>query len=59
MLNEEYLRELEQYIASGRMEQEFACAPEQQRLTMLDQLEKLMDVAELADQAVTRIIFKK
>ena len=59
MLDEEYLQALEQYIASGRLEQEFAAAPEEQRLKMLDNLEKLMDIAEMADQAVTRIIFKK
>lgn len=59
MLNEKFLNDLEQYLASGELEQDFAHSSEERRLEMLDFLEKLMDVAELADRTATRIIFKK
>ncbi len=59
MLNKKFLSDLEQYLASGELEQDFTHSSEERRLEMLDFLEKLMDVAELADRTATRIIFKK
>lgn len=53
-----YLKELEDYLASGRMEEDFLYSSEERRGEMLEFLEKLMDVAELADSAATRMIFR-
>lgn len=53
-----YLLELEDYLASGRMEEDFSYSPEERRGEMLEFLEKLMDVAELADASATRMIFR-
>lgn len=58
MLNLSYLEELEEYLKSGRMEEDFQWSAEERRHEMLEFLEKLMDVAELADEAATRMIFK-
>lgn len=58
-LNLPYLLEWEEYLASGRMAEDFMYSPEERRLEILEFLEKLMDVAELADEVVTGIIFRK
>ena len=58
-LNYDYLLELEEYIGSGDLNDDFFWSPEERRLEILNFLEKLMDVAELADEAATRIIFRK
>ena len=58
MLNMPYLEELEEYLRSGRMEEDFVWSAEGRRHEMLEFLEKLMDVAELADEAATRMIFR-
>ena len=58
-LNYDYLLELEKYIGSGDLNDDFFWSPEERRLEILNFLEKLMDVAELADEAATRIIFRK
>ena len=58
MLSIEELEEFETFITSGRIETDFEIANEQERFEMLDLLEKLMDVAELADEAATKLIFK-
>lgn len=58
-LNYAYLLELEEYISSGNINDDFVWSPEERRLEILNFLEKLMDVGELADQAATKIIFRK
>ncbi len=58
MLNEKFLGDLENYIKSGDLEQDFECSSEERRMEILDYLERLMDLAELADETATRIIFK-
>ncbi len=58
-LNLPYLLEWEGYLASGRLAEDFLYSPEERRLEILEFLEKLMDVAELADEVVTGIIFRK
>jgi len=58
MLNARYLDELEEYMSSGRMEDEFEYSPEERRLEILEFLERLMDVAETADATATKLIFK-
>lgn len=58
MLNAKYLEELEEYMKSGQMEEDFKWSAEERRQEMLEFLEKLMDLGELADQTATAIIFK-
>ena len=58
MLNENFLTELEDYLQSGKMEDDFEYSEEERRLEMLDYLERLMDLAEVADEVASRLIFK-
>lgn len=51
------LEELEEYLASGRLADEFIVAEEDRKHEILEILEKLMDVADLADQTATKLIF--
>ena len=57
-LNMAYLLELETYLTSGEMEEDFVWSAEERRHEMLEFLEKLMDLGELADAAATRMIFR-
>ncbi|MGJ3522467.1 hypothetical protein ACR4XJ_05475 [Nitratidesulfovibrio sp. D1] len=59
MLNMKYLDELEEYLTSERLEDEFEYSPEERRHEILEFLERLMDVADKADAAATRLIFRK
>lgn len=52
------LDEFARYIKSGELEKNFRLAGEIERGEILELLEKLMDVADLADQAATRLIFR-
>ncbi|EPR34224.1 hypothetical protein dsat_2863 [Alkalidesulfovibrio alkalitolerans DSM 16529] len=58
MLNPEYLATLREYIESGKLEADFADGSQNKKYAILEFLEELMDVAELADETATRIIFK-
>lgn len=58
-LNYAYLLELEEYLRSGRFSEDFSYSPEERRLEMLNFLEKLMDLGEIADETATKIIFRK
>ena len=58
MLNFKYLEELENYMKSGNMEEDFTWSAEERRQEMLEFLDKLMDLGDLADQTATNIIFK-
>lgn len=58
MLSEKYLKELENYLKSGNLEEDFEYSSEERRVEILDYLERLMDLAEIADETATRIIFK-
>ena len=58
MLNMKYLEELEEYMKSGNMEEDFKWSAEERRQEMLEFLEKLMDLGELADATATAVIFK-
>ena len=58
MLNEKFLADLEEYLNSGRMEEDFEYSDEERKLEMLDYLERLMDLAEKADEVATKLIFK-
>ncbi len=58
LLDHEYLEKIEGYIKSGDLAFEFEHGDEDKRHQILDFLEKLMDVAELADETATKLIFK-
>ena len=57
-LNHKYLLELEEYLSSGKLVEDFKWSPEERRMEVLGFLEKLMELGELADQNATRIIFR-
>lgn len=58
MLTVANLEALEAYINSGQLEEDFVDGCEHDRHYLLELLEKLMDVADLADAAATRLIFR-
>lgn len=58
MLNAKYIGELEEYLKSGDLEEDFKWSVEERRGEILEFLERLMDLGELADATATRIIFK-
>ena len=58
MLNMKYLEELEDYMKSGNLEEDFKWSTEERRQELLEFLEKLMDLGELADATATAVIFK-
>ena len=58
MLTVNDLEELETYMRSGEREADFKDGCENDRFYLLELLEKLMDVAELADATATRLIFR-
>lgn len=58
MLNTQFLDQLEEYMTSGRMEDDFEYSPEERRLEILNFLERLMDVSDIADETATKLIFK-
>lgn len=58
MLNRKYIEELEEYLRSGDLEEDFKWSVEERRGEILEFLEKLMDLGELADATATHIIFK-
>lgn len=58
MLKLEDLTELETYLRSGELEKDFQDGCENDRNSLLELLEKLMDLGELADEAATRIIYR-
>lgn len=58
MLNMKYLEEVEEYMKSGNLEEDFKWSTEERRQELLEFLEKLMDLGELADSTATAVIFK-
>lgn len=59
MLNMKYLEELEEYLTSQRLEDEFEYSPVERRHEILEFLDHLMDLADKADAAATRLLFRK
>lgn len=59
MLDTSYLEKLEAYFKSGDLAFDFENGDEERRYAILDFLEKLMDVAEIADELATKLIFKE
>lgn len=58
MLTVKDLEILETYMRSGELETDFKQGCENDRYYLLELLEKLMDMGELADAAATRLIFR-
>lgn len=58
MLKLEDLTDLETYLRSGELEKDFQDGCENDRNYLLELLEKLMDLGELADEAATRVIYR-
>ncbi len=58
MLNIAYLEKLEAYFSSGDLAFDFEHGDEERRYAILDFLEKLMDLSEIADDLATKLIFK-
>ncbi len=58
MLTPQQLEEFAEYMRSGELEKDFADGCEHDRYYLLEMLEKLMDMGDLADEVSTRVIFK-
>ncbi len=58
LLDPAFLEKLDAYMRSGDMEFDFKHGDETRKGEILDYLEKLMDLAELADATATKLIFK-
>jgi hypothetical protein len=58
LIDTAYLEKLRQYFDSGDLAFDFENASEADKGTILDFLETLMDLADLADATATRLIFK-
>lgn len=53
-----YLTALEERLKSGEMATDFKFGTEESKENILELLQKVMDVADLADEAATKMIFK-
>lgn len=58
MLDMDYLKRLEEFFNGGDCQFEFDNGDEDKRHQILDFLEKLMDLGEIADELATKLIFK-
>lgn len=58
MLSLADIQQFEEYIKSGELEREFRNGPEEKRLELLELLEGVMNVADMADEVATRLIFR-
>jgi hypothetical protein len=58
MLDEQYINGLIEYLKSGQLAEDFEHSAEERRYEILDFLEKVMDLGEIADEVATKIIFK-
>jgi len=58
MLDIDYLERVTHYFESGDCKFEFENGEEERRLLILDFLERLMELGELADELATKLIFK-
>lgn len=59
MIDMKYLHKIEEFINSGDLKFEFDNGTEEKRYVILDFLEKLMELGELADESATKLIFKE
>lgn len=58
ILDAKYLDGLLSYLSSGELAEDFEYSPEERRFEILDFLDKLMELGEVADEVATKIIFK-
>lgn len=58
MLKMKDLEEMEQYIDSGNLAEDFGYSEQDRRYELLDMLEKLIILGEKADQVATDILLK-
>jgi hypothetical protein len=58
MLDADYLDKIAEYFASGDLAFDFENGDEERRQHILAYLEKLMDLADQADELATKLIFK-
>jgi hypothetical protein len=58
MLDTAYLDKIAEYFASGDLTFDFENGDEARRQSILEYLEKLMDLADQADALATKLIFK-
>lgn len=58
MLDTDYLKRVMHYFESGDCKFEFEHGEEERRLAIIDFLEHLMELGEMADELATRLIFK-
>ena len=58
MLDTAYLDKIAEYFASGDLAFDFENGDQARREMILEYLEKLMDLADQADELATRLIFK-
>ncbi len=58
MLDISYLEKLEAYFTSGDLKFDFDNGDEERRFAILEFLEKLMDLADTANDQATKLIFK-
>lgn len=54
----DYLKRLKKHLAGEAVDEDFKFGSKSKKEDMLEFLETLMDVAELADEVATRLIFK-
>lgn len=56
MLSEKLLNEFEDYLKSGRLEEDYSYSAEDRKVEILEYLERFMDLAEEADRVATRLL---
>lgn len=56
MLNEKLLNEFEEYLTSGRLEEDYGYSAEDRKVEILEYLERFMDLAEEVDKVATRLL---
>ncbi|WP_045214619.1 hypothetical protein [Desulfonatronovibrio magnus] len=57
MFNEKFINELEKHLISGELEDIFKHSSEERRGEILDYLERIMELGDLADEVATKLIF--
>jgi len=58
MLDTAYLDKIAEYFTSGDLAFDFENGDDERKQNILEYLEKLMDLADQADELATRLIFK-
>lgn len=56
LISEKLLEEFEDYMKSGRLEEDYSYSAEDRKVEILENLERFMDLAEEADRVATRLL---